>query len=89
MILGFSRGGGVGLWVPKCPASIWWRGAGSCWGVVRWGGPLSACVVTPMLVSDPSPVALDFMAPKTFVSGAVCVQGGSSAAWVPVVKSGT
>lgn len=39
---------------------------GSGWGV-------SACVVTPILVSDPSPVVLDFMAPTAFVSGAVCV----------------
>lgn len=64
-------------------------GGGELLGGGLVGVPLSACGVTPMLVSDPSPVALDFMAPKTFVSGAVCVQGGSSAAWVPVVKSGT
>lgn len=45
----------------------WLRG----WGV-------GACVVTPVLVSDPCPVVLDFTAPVAFVSGAVCVQGGSS-----------
>lgn len=43
-----------------------------------WGrGGVSASVVIPILVSDPSPVVLDFMAPMAFVSGAVCVQGGS------------
>lgn len=71
--------------------SCFYLGSGGGWGVAGgwFGGGVSACVVTPVLVSDPSPVALDFMAPKTFVSGAMCVQGGSSTAWVPVVKSGT
>lgn len=82
MIVGCSRGGG-GFWVGKCSASISAPGVGG-WVGSGWG--VSACVVTPILVSDPSPVVLDFMAPTAFVSGAVCVQGGSSAARVPVAN---
>lgn len=58
MILGFSRGGGVGLWVPKCLLLSGGGGGELLGGGSVGGGALSACVVTPMLVSDPSPVAL-------------------------------